>query len=193
MCLQSIFMMTSSNGNIFRVTGSLCGEFTGPGEFPTQRTSNAWLWYFLWSTSKRLSKQPWGWWFETPSWSLWRHGNVHDARRQNIMCPFKVKTIQVKAITISVPMMDVTHVWNNEHLVWCINTYIILTPAFDTPVCYRIGNPFCSNYEFRGELCDARVSSLRYGVYGQTTLLHATGGWYLTESLLQLITWHILP
>ena len=28
-------MMTSSNGNIFRVTGHLCGEF--PGEFPTQR------------------------------------------------------------------------------------------------------------------------------------------------------------
>ena len=23
-------MMTSSNGNIFRVTGHLCGEFTGP-------------------------------------------------------------------------------------------------------------------------------------------------------------------
>ena len=30
-------MMTSSNGNIFLVTGSLCGEFTGPGDFPTQR------------------------------------------------------------------------------------------------------------------------------------------------------------
>ena len=31
------FMMTSSNGNIFRVTGPLCGEFTGPGEFLAQR------------------------------------------------------------------------------------------------------------------------------------------------------------
>ena len=29
-------MMTSSNRNIFRVTGPLCGEFTGPGEFPAQ-------------------------------------------------------------------------------------------------------------------------------------------------------------
>ena len=29
--------MTSSNGNIFRVTGPLYGEFTGPGEFPAQR------------------------------------------------------------------------------------------------------------------------------------------------------------
>ena len=34
---RAFFMMTSSNGNIFRVTGPLCGEFTGPGEFPTQR------------------------------------------------------------------------------------------------------------------------------------------------------------
>ena len=31
------FIITSSNGNIFHVTGTLCGEFTGPGEFPTQR------------------------------------------------------------------------------------------------------------------------------------------------------------
>ena len=30
-------MMTSSNGNIFRVTGHLCGEFTGPSEFPAQK------------------------------------------------------------------------------------------------------------------------------------------------------------
>ena len=29
--------MTSSNGNIFCVTGPLCWEFTGPGEFPAQR------------------------------------------------------------------------------------------------------------------------------------------------------------
>ena len=30
-------MMTSSNGNIFRVTGPLRGEFPGPGEFAAQR------------------------------------------------------------------------------------------------------------------------------------------------------------
>ena len=30
-------MMTSSNGNIFRATGPLCGEFTGPSEVPAQR------------------------------------------------------------------------------------------------------------------------------------------------------------
>ena len=70
-------MMTSSNGNIFRVTGPLCGEFTGPGEFPTQRpVTRSFDVYFDLRLNKRLSKQPWGWWFETPSWSLWRQRNA---------------------------------------------------------------------------------------------------------------------
>ena len=43
-------MMTSSNGNIFRVTGHLCGEFTGPRWIPNTKTSDAELWCFLWST-----------------------------------------------------------------------------------------------------------------------------------------------
>ena len=70
-------MMTSSNGNIFRVTGPLCGEFTGPGDFPAQRpVTRSFDVNFDLRLNKRLSKQPWGWWFETPSWSLWRHCNV---------------------------------------------------------------------------------------------------------------------
>ena len=70
-------MMTSSNGNFFRVTGPLCGEFTGPGEFPTQRpVMRSFDVFFDLRLNKRLSKQSWGWWFETPSWSLWRHCNV---------------------------------------------------------------------------------------------------------------------
>ena len=73
---QNCVMMTSSNGNIFRVTGPLCGEFTGPGEFPTQRpvTRSCDVFFDL-RLNKRLSKQPWGWWSETPSSSLWRHRN----------------------------------------------------------------------------------------------------------------------
>ena len=71
-------MMTSSNGNIFRVTGPLCGEFTGPGEFPTQRpVTRSFDVFFDLRLNKRLSKQPWGWWFEPPSWSLWRHRSDH--------------------------------------------------------------------------------------------------------------------
>ena len=31
--------------------------------------------FFYFRLNKRLSKQSWGWWFETPSRSLWRHRN----------------------------------------------------------------------------------------------------------------------
>ena len=66
-------MMTSSNGIIFRVTGPLCGEFIGhrwiPLTMPVTRSFDD----FYLRLNKRLSKQPRGWWFETPSWSLWRH------------------------------------------------------------------------------------------------------------------------
>ena len=34
------------------------------------------VFFFVLFPKKRLSKQSWGWWFETPSGSLWRHSNV---------------------------------------------------------------------------------------------------------------------
>ena len=47
------YMMMSSNGNIFRVTGHLCGEFTGPRWIPRTKASDAELWCFLWSASEQ--------------------------------------------------------------------------------------------------------------------------------------------
>ena len=41
------FMMTSSNGNIFRVTGPLCGELTGHRWILRTKASDAELWCFL--------------------------------------------------------------------------------------------------------------------------------------------------
>ena len=40
-------MMTSWNGNIFRVAGHLCGEFTGHRWIPRTKASGAALWCFL--------------------------------------------------------------------------------------------------------------------------------------------------
>ena len=40
-------MMTSWNGNIFRVTGPLCREFTGHRWIPRAKASDAELWCFL--------------------------------------------------------------------------------------------------------------------------------------------------
>ena len=48
-CTWPVPMMTSSNGNIFRVTGHLCGEFTGHRWIPRTKANDAELWWFLWS------------------------------------------------------------------------------------------------------------------------------------------------
>ena len=46
------FTMTSSNGNIFRITGHLCGEFIGSRWIPRTKASDAELCCFLWSASE---------------------------------------------------------------------------------------------------------------------------------------------
>ena len=63
--------MTSSNGNIFRVTGPLCGEF--PSQRPVTRSFDV---FVDLSLNKLLSKQSRRRWFETSSRSLWRHCNA---------------------------------------------------------------------------------------------------------------------
>ena len=45
--ISSKNMMTSWNGNIFRVTGPLYGEFTGHRWIPLTKASDVELWYFL--------------------------------------------------------------------------------------------------------------------------------------------------
>ena len=52
------------------------GNSPVPGEFPTQKpVTRSFDVYFHLRPDKRLSKQSWGWWFETVSHSLWRHRN----------------------------------------------------------------------------------------------------------------------
>ena len=57
---------------------ALCvGNSPVTGEFPAQRpVTRSFDVFFVLRLNKRLSKQPWGWWFETSSWSLWRHCNA---------------------------------------------------------------------------------------------------------------------
>ena len=69
-------MMTSSYGNIFRVIGSLWGEFTGHRWFllnkPVTRSFDV---FFEMCLNKRWNKPSRCWWFETPSRLLWRQCN----------------------------------------------------------------------------------------------------------------------
>ena len=59
-CLSILFqpnMMTSSNKNIFGVTGPLCEEFTGDRWIPHTKASDAEIWCFLWSTHEQTTEQ----------------------------------------------------------------------------------------------------------------------------------------
>ena len=82
--LFPVFMMTASNGNMFRVTGFCVGNSpvtagNSPvtGEFPSHRPVT-WCFdvFFDLRLNKQLSKQSRRQWFEAPSRSLWRHCNV---------------------------------------------------------------------------------------------------------------------
>ena len=59
---------------------ALCaGNSPVTGEFPAQRpATRSFDVFFDLRLNKRLSKQSWGWWFETPSSSLWHHRNVYQ-------------------------------------------------------------------------------------------------------------------
>ena len=53
------------------------GNSPVPGEFPSQRpVTRGFDVFFDMCPNKRLSKQWWGWWFETLSYSFWRHSNL---------------------------------------------------------------------------------------------------------------------
>ena len=71
----SVSTVTSSNGNIFPVTGPLRGE--NPSQRPVTRSFDV---FFDLRLIIRLNKQSWGWWFETPSCPLWRHSIVSRYR-----------------------------------------------------------------------------------------------------------------
>ena len=56
------------------------GNSPVPGEFPAQRpVTRSFGVFFDLRLNKRLSKQSWGWWFETPSRPLWRHCDANTA------------------------------------------------------------------------------------------------------------------
>ena len=78
-------MMTSSNGNIFRVTGHLCGEF--PAQRPVTQSVDV---FFDLRLNNRLSKQSRGWWFETISCPLWRHcDGLPELATDSTACPVR--------------------------------------------------------------------------------------------------------
>ena len=74
----AIVQCPNTNETTFSASLAICaGNSPVPGEFPAQRPVT-WSFdvFFDLHLNKRLSKQSWGWWFETPSRPLWRQRNA---------------------------------------------------------------------------------------------------------------------
>ena len=75
-------------GSISVSLALIAGNSSVSGEFPSQRsvTRSFDVFYDL-RLNKRLSKQSWRWWLETPSCSLWRHcnGNKSSCRNYSLL------------------------------------------------------------------------------------------------------------
>ena len=70
-------MMMSSKETFSALLAICAGNSPVTGEFPTQmQVTRRFDVFFDLRLNKRLSKQSWDWWYETPSYPLWRHLNV---------------------------------------------------------------------------------------------------------------------
>ena len=101
---------------------ALCaGNTPVTGEFRAHRSeTRSFDVFFDLRLNKRLSKQPWDLWFETPSWSLWRHCNESCLENMCIFVGFRLRA-GVAAGTLA---------WGR----WCAGTVIHhLTVFFRCP------------------------------------------------------------
>ena len=70
-----IYMMTSSNGNIFALLAICARIHQSPVNSPHKGQRRGALMFTLICVWITLCKQSWGWWFETLLCPLWRHSN----------------------------------------------------------------------------------------------------------------------
>ena len=120
-------MMTSSNGNIFLVTGHLCGKFTGHRWIPrTLRPATRSFDDFVdLRLIKRRRKQSRVWWFETPLRPLWRHCNANAFYNNSAqLCdtsPCYVVMIQLTT------MRDLCKFTMDVHAIWLVKQFLFKT------------------------------------------------------------------
>ena len=111
-------MITSSNGNIFHVTGHLCREFTSTQWIPcTRPVTRSFDVFFYLCLNKLLSKQSWGWWFEMLSFPLWRHRNEHRGTHRGRVTHICVSKLTIiGSDNVMSPGQCQAIIWNNVRI-----------------------------------------------------------------------------
>ena len=94
------------------------GNSPVPGEFPTQRpATRSFYVFFDLRLNKRLSKQSWGWWFETLPRPLWRHCNIIRLRW---------KLAQPCLYTTTLSRYEVGDLFSWEILILIVISYLLI-------------------------------------------------------------------
>ena len=131
---KSLIMVTSTDGNIYRVIGPLLGESTGDAE----------LWYFLWSAPERhygftvmvcshhyvcCSWALWGAKASACRFAWWRHPNGKEPRKTSIRCRSYAKVMDRCLIDVD-PMVFI--MWDDMKMPSALPTLkrIYLAPSF---------------------------------------------------------------
>ena len=108
------------------------------GEFPAQKpVTRSFDIFFDLCLNKRLSKQSWGWWFETPWHPIWRHCNVVSACSYYDLMPNKGnRPLQMQMMTKFHGQRAhdaiTTELWRQNDVAtsfWCHNEVIIASCA----------------------------------------------------------------
>ena len=116
-------------------------------DFPTKSQLRGSLMFSLiLCLNRRLSKQPWGWWFETPSWSFWCHCNEFSYNS------FKLAFVNQIALIKRIGR----HIPKHTQVTYCLYLYpapqcqCMLHPSYNI-VSYGL-------YSFGAEVWDLRTS-----------------------------------
>ena len=120
------------------------GNSPASGEFAAQRpVTRSFDVCFDLRLNNRLSKQSWGWWFETASCPLWRHCNAtagftrHEASNVELFLFFLMMFLSKKSFR---QVVDSPVIWDSLTLMWRhfnrkVNRYVIFCnmEVIDTP------------------------------------------------------------
>ena len=112
-----------SNGNISTLLAICAGISPVTGEFPAQSpVTRSFGVFFDLRRNKRLSKQWWGWWFETPSRPLWRH-SFAAVNEGVIICNHGDPYVNCVMTTLVMPNHDADHVYRESRLTAMLERY----------------------------------------------------------------------
>ena len=99
------------------------GNLPATGEFPTQRpVTRSFDVYFYLLPNERLSKQWWGWWFETLSSPLRRHRN--DGRNDHMVDFWEKLTSHQISIILTVELSFCQTTFSLFNKSFCISTQV---------------------------------------------------------------------